>query len=106
MIIGKHEILVKKERYHTWQKEVSIEENRKASITAQLTPEPASLNVIVVGSWGTVFLDGRELGFSNRTYNNIQPGNHKLEVYRDKNLIHSSDIYLEPGSFKKIKINK
>ncbi len=95
---GKHFVVVRKTGFADWQREVDLESGKAVALTAELS---ASGSVKVLANVpAEVFIDGVSVGKTPLTLNNVQVGEHLVEVKRSGYLDAKQQLRVEGGDQK------
>ncbi|MCX6132222.1 MAG: caspase family protein [Ignavibacteriales bacterium] len=77
---GKHDVMVVKESFDEWQKEVNVDQGKDTQIEMKLDITKGYVSVVGVPSDAEVLIDGKKIGLGPLVRHDALPGSHALEV--------------------------
>lgn len=77
---GRHTVTLRKEGFKVYQTTVEVEAHRLAEINAKLEPEVATVHIQTKPPKAEVFFDGKFVGQSPLTLQNVRVGEHEVMV--------------------------
>lgn len=102
LIVGKHNIIVEKENYFTYQKEITVG-YPKTELQITLNPRPGNLLVITTPEEAGVYVDGNYKGKAPLTIKDVAAGSHQVkatyEGYYDE-----KEVIIPPGGIKTVNL--
>src|SRR5262249_47609658 len=96
---GKHFVVVRKQGFADWKREVDLQPGQQVSLTAELSAS-GSLKTLATIAGADVFIDGAMVGKTPLTLPDVPAGDHLVEVKRTGFLSAKQQMHLEGGEQK------
>jgi hypothetical protein len=96
---GKHFVVVRKQGFADWKREVDLDASTPVTLTAELSAS-GTLKVLSNVGGAQVLLDGQVVGKTPATLENVAAGDHLLEVKADNYVDAKQQVHLDGGEQK------
>src|SRR5262249_4663521 len=96
---GKHFVVVRKQGFADWKREVELVADTPTTLTAELSAS-GTLKILSNVGGANVFIDGSPVGKTPLTLDNVAAGDHLLEVKASGYVDAKQSVHLEGGEQK------
>jgi hypothetical protein len=96
---GKHFVVVRKQGFADWKREVDLDSNTPVTLTAELSAS-GTLKILSNVGGANVFLDGQPAGKTPLTLENVPAGDHLLEVKSEGYVDAKQSVHVDGGEQK------
>ena len=80
VVIGIHEIEIKKEGYAEWKKKYNVKRGKEIALNAILQPITGSVRIESEPTGAVIFINGENAGKTPDVITGIRPGRHEVEI--------------------------
>ncbi|ACS33484.1 DUF2341 domain-containing protein [Thermococcus gammatolerans] len=101
---GTYSVEVALEGYKPYKTSVSLNGGDKRTISATLTPLPASLTIVSSPAEAKVYIDGSYVGTTPIENHNLSSGEHSIKVEKENYEGYSITVTLKPGQKKTLNV--
>ncbi|GAX59732.1 hypothetical protein SCALIN_C04_0220 [Candidatus Scalindua japonica] len=92
---GKYKLKIKTDGYYTWNQSVEVMANRESSLTAMLQGRDGSLMITSEPTNAEIFINGKIVGRTPETIQNVKPEKYKIKLKLDKYEIWNKEVKIE-----------
>lgn len=97
LVLGKHFLVIKKENFETWKKEIEAVNADVVQVDALLVPSTTKIVIISNPDNAKVIINGEEKGKTPFTSTEFEPGSYEISVYIPGYVPYKEKVSIEKG---------